>query len=192
MLNFDSPVSPSASVPAALAFTSGPVSTSSLMSAVWLANDPATWPDSIAIPAIVDFFNVAVPFRSSNSVGPTLGTVSATAMSADPFSVVPASSLRSVNSDPGNCSNGPANFARISRAAIWKSTAADGKRAPARVESTSVAVVFSTRSSTVRPLPVNVKAPVSDPSRRSSSSQSISRGAAKRRGLSQATLPLAE
>ena len=91
-------------------------------------------------------------------------------MSADPFSVVSASSLRSVNSDPGSSSNGPANFARISRAAIWKSTSADGNRAPASVESTSDALVFSTRSSTVRPLPVNVNAPVSDPSNRSSSS----------------------
>ncbi len=109
--SFDSPVSPSASVPAALAFTSGPVRTSSLMSAVWLANEPVTWPESIAIPAIVDFFSVAVPLTSSSSVGPTFGTVSATAMSADPFSVVPASSLRSVNSDPGSSSNGPVNFA---------------------------------------------------------------------------------
>ena len=118
--------------------------------------------------------------------------VSATAMSADPFSVVSASSLRVVNSEPGSSSNGPVNFARISRAAIWKSTVADGNRAPASVESTSDALVFSTSSSTVRPLPVNVNAPVSEPLNRSSSSHFTSSGAAKRRGFSHATLPLAE
>ena len=46
--------SPSARVPAALAFTSGPVSASSLMLTTSFANDPVACPESIAIPAIVD------------------------------------------------------------------------------------------------------------------------------------------
>ena len=120
-----SPLSPNASVPAALALTSGPVSASSLMSATSIGKRSGHL-RRVDGHAGNRRLCQRRPCRSRSAapLGPPSEPSARRAMSAEPFSVVSASSLRSVNSDPGSSSNGPANFARISRSAIWKSTSA--------------------------------------------------------------------
>ena len=86
------------------------------------------------------------------------GTASATLISADPFSIVSASSASSVKSVPGRCSNGPANVARSrgspsgNRPPHWESA-----RPPASSRRATRWCAGS--SSVVRPLPSNVKRP---------------------------------
>ena len=88
--------SPSASVPATLAFRSGPVEDQLLDVRHVVAERSGRLARVDRHSGNRRFLQAsAVPLTFNSSVGPTFGTVSATAMSADPFSVVPASSLRS-------------------------------------------------------------------------------------------------
>ena len=155
---------------AALAFRSGPVRTSSLMSTVWLAYEPVTWPESIARPATVDFVHVAVPptflqlgrtdLRNGQCDGHVGRSVQRCVRELLALCEERSGSFRTARELRANLARGHLEIDR------WRT----GKRAPASVESTSDALVCNTSSSTVRPLPVNVNAPVSEPLNRSSSS----------------------
>ena len=158
------------------------------------ANDAVTCAESTARPRKVEGVNVVVPPASSSSTGPLSGPPARRSCPPIRSASVSASSFRSVKSAPGQLLETARELrADLAIRHLRNRRRRVGNRAPASVESTSDALVC--QNQLVRRAAAALereRARQRTVEARSSSSHLISSGAAKRRGLSDATLPLAE